>query len=290
MLAPFIGLLLAATDVPSRTVVVALGANTRVRIECPKGQMTRIVLPERLRRLTSSPSGARLALGLRVEQSSPMGVIVVLPRDHPYVGELEVVGATAPLKLELKTTAVGAASEVRIQVAAPQAASPTVPPLASPAATSARPTPTADVGTASPAPTTAVEPTAAGSIGSSDASAESLVDRAALAKAEVQQIDRREGQPGQRVCVLEDVLRDDTHAWFRFRLLGGAADRLSGVESGGVDVRDYVTEVDGKDLRMIVQIRRTEAKGSRMTLRFAGGAAYKFSLSRNTIFNSFFGR
>src|SRR5512139_3330324 len=95
-----------------RIVVSPSSPETAIAIECPVGQVTRILFPEPLKRLKGLGS-ARAALGLRVERLTPTAVLAVEPLDHPARGTIEFVGPTLQISLDQTTVAGGGAQDVR---------------------------------------------------------------------------------------------------------------------------------------------------------------------------------
>ena len=72
-------LALGSLDLPVRSVALSAAALTKpISIECPVGQLTRVVSPERLVMLKAS-AGAADALAVAAEESSPLGVISIRP-------------------------------------------------------------------------------------------------------------------------------------------------------------------------------------------------------------------
>src|SRR5262245_36194496 len=117
-----IGLLLLAAGLASgdsiRSVEVPARPEKPVLVQCPIDQVTRIVLPERLTRVTAS-SGAKVALGITVERYQPEGVLVVHPESHPASGRVVVRGPTTQFTLQIESVPSGVASEVRLVLSKP---------------------------------------------------------------------------------------------------------------------------------------------------------------------------
>jgi hypothetical protein len=113
------------------------------------------------------------------------------------------------------------------------------------------------------------------------------VDLRGLLTAAPEAIDRREGLPGQKVCVLLDALEGtgpEALVWLRFRLEGGAHAVLERVTRDGTEVKTISQEAVGQDLRVVVEVQKAElTKHSRVTLKFAGTPSYDFKLSPNTL-------
>jgi hypothetical protein len=97
-------------------------------------------------------------------------------------------------------------------------------------------------------------------------------------------IGRREGLPGQPEMVLVDALRGDERIWFRFKLEGGAARRVSRVSWEQGDITTFVQEAAGKDLRLLVQVPRAAVtRGAHLSLETASGPTYTFALGDRSL-------
>jgi hypothetical protein len=269
-LALFLGApLLAAAE---RIVVLPPSAQTAIGIECPVGQVTRILFPEPLKRLKGLGS-ARAALGLRVERLTPTAVLAVEPLDHPAQGTIEFVGPTLQIRLDLTTVAEGRAEDLRL--VPPQAAigrdegAPSVPPPVTTSLAVPRPSPTPP---AAPSSTEARPGTA------------SALDLAALLTAEVAPINRREGLPGQPELRLLDALKGDEWIWFRLRLKGSAAARIRRVFWEEGDISTFTQEPRDGDLRIVVQVPRPLVRRrSRISIETDTGVLYRIALRRATL-------
>ena len=233
-----------------------------IRVACPVNQTTTLVFPEPLKQLRSQSREAAL-LGLSVLRTKPTGVISVRPTTLSARGTIEFRGATRVLRVMLEATAEGAGREVRLGEPDPSPAPPPPPSPAVPAVPPAQPAPSATPG-----------PPA--------------LDLQGLLRATPRTIDRREGLPGQRPMVLKDALFGDEWVWLRFHLEGGASDRVDRVWWEQGDIATYVQEANGKDLRIVVQVPRAAvSKKTRVSLRVAGGPAYRFALTPSTLTNFF---
>jgi len=112
----------------------------------------------------------------------------------------------------------------------------------------------------------------------------SVLDLPALLAATPVAIDRREGLPGHRSMLLVDALKGDKWVWLRFRLEGGAAARVEKVTWEHGDIASFTQEPSGEDLRVVVQLPRAPiTKKTRVSLKVAEGALYKFPLRPGTI-------
>jgi hypothetical protein len=244
-----------------------------VRIACPVHQTTTVVFPEPLRQLRSP--GRPPSLALAVQSTRPRGVITIRPTAHPAQGTVEFRGPTMTLRILLETTADGTASEVRVgpdggllapaPAPAPsaEAAAPPgpVPPAVAPPAAVPTPPPAAPV----PPP---------------------VLDMEGLLRAKPVAIDRKEGRPGQRPMILVDALHGEEWIWLRFRLEGGAAERVEEVSWEQGPLTRFVQEAAGRDLRLVVQVPRASVtRKTRITVRLADGPSYRFSLSSSTLTN-----
>jgi hypothetical protein len=251
--------LLAAAQ--ARTVTLREGEpSPLIRIECPVNETTRIVLPEPLRQLRGL-GRATEPLRISVERAKPETVILVRPALHPSAGTVEFRGTSLAIRLLLESSSEGTGSEVRV-TREPRAA----PPSASPVPSSPPPSPAAPAAPVAAAPKPEV------------------LDLPALLAATPVAIDRREGLPGHRSMRLVDALKGDKWVWLRFRLEGGAAARVESVSWEHGDVASFTQEPSGEDLRVVVQLPRAPiTKKTRVTLKLAEGATYKFPLRPGTI-------
>ncbi len=231
---------------------------------CPVNQTTTLVFPEALKQLRSQSREAAV-LGLSVVRTKPQGIVSVRPTAPGARGTIEFRGATRVMKVMLEATAEGPAGEVRVGAEAP----PSAPSTAMPSASS----PSAVTPTPSPTTTIAARPP---------------LDLEGLLRAVPEEVDRREGLPGQRPMVLKDALYGDEWVWLRFSLLGGAGARVDRVWWEQGDITAYVQEAAGKDLRIVVQLPRAGiSKKTRVSLKLASGPAYRFALTPSTL-TSFF--
>jgi len=105
-----------------------------------------------------------------------------------------------------------------------------------------------------------------------------------LLRAQPVAIGRREGLPGHPEMVLVDALRGDERIWFRFKLEGGAAQRIARVSWEQGDITTYVQEASGKDLRLLVQVPRAAVtRGAHLSLEVAKGPTYTFALGDRSL-------
>lgn len=88
-----------------------------IKVECPVGESTRLVFPERLSRVTAS-AGAKTAMGITVESYRPQGVMTARPPSPGGPARLEIAGPTMRLVLELRSVERGPAAEIRFVVPA----------------------------------------------------------------------------------------------------------------------------------------------------------------------------
>ena len=106
------------------------------------------------------------------------------------------------------------------------------------------------------------------------------MDAGELAALTPVKIGRREGLTGQRIIVLEDALRSDRNLFLRFRVLRGAATKVVSVKWEAGDVPTCAQAIDGKDLRLVVQLpRQRVSKKTRVEVRLSEGGPYTFALS-----------
>ena len=150
-------------------------------------------------------------------------------------------------------------------------ASATPEPVATPAAAAPTPTPL-PVSAATPVPEAPARPAAP------------VLHLDELLHAQPMAIGRREGLPGQPEMVLVDALRGDERIWFRFKLEGGAARRVSRVSWEQGDITTFVQEAAGKDLRLLVQVPRAAVtRGAHLSLETASGPTYTFALGDRSL-------
>jgi hypothetical protein len=239
-----------------QNVTVGPEAGDPVRLSCPVGHTTRIVLPEALLRLKAP--GLNAALDLTVERTRPEGVLVVTPRAHPVQATLDVRGATRGLRIVIESTASGDGGEIRLAFAG----------AADPAPTAAVPLPaSAATKVETLAPT---RPPAAAADG---------LDPLELLRAKVVVVAEREGLPGQPAMVLTDALQGERWVWLRFLLEGGASSRVARVSWEGGEVDNFTQEPQDKDLRIIVRLERPAiTRRAHVTLQMKEGASYTFAM------------
>ncbi len=269
----------------AQEITVPRDPSAAVRIACPVGRTTRIVLPEPLRQLKGSRGGS--ALGVTVARTKPQAVIVVRPTAHPAEAVLEFRGPSLNVRLALATAHSGVGSEVHIVEAevpageAPMTAAPP-PVLTSEASAVVEPTP-APPEPSPVAPSIAlVPPSEADSSPPSPAPAD--LDMAGILRARLLAIGRAEGLPGQRPMVLVDALQGDKWVWFRFTLRGGGRERVSRVSGERGDITTYWQETAGSDLRLIVQVARSAvSERGRLTIELGSGPTYTFALGSRSL-------
>src|SRR5262245_42820500 len=290
------GILLLATAVSSssgaRIVEVPLRTDKPVLVLCPVDQATRIVLPERLTRVTAS-AGAKSALGIAIERYQPEGALTIHPKSYPASGRLEVRGPTTLITLQIESAASGAASEIRLvlqaapietagaaptahaEEASPQIATNTSPEPPVPASPS-----TAAHSQGQPASTPAAELSAVATAPGRSADDELTL----LSGAEHIAIGRREGLPGQKEVVLVDALKSQDWFWLRFVVRDGASERVERVTLGGKDVTGFVARAEARDLRVTAKVPRANAGNkARVDLLLASGARYTFPLTSSSL-------
>lgn len=270
---------LALAALAVRTFTVPPAAEGPVRVSCPAGETTRILLPEALRQLKASAED-RKRLGLAVERTQPQGVVTVSPRAPGAAARVEFRGPTRVIELMIEPSIAATPTPARVaqRAAAPTqpppdpptpTPAPSPPPTAVPTATAAPPTPTPEPATATAQPAATPTPTPAAS-------------ELLWAKAVV--IGRREGLPGQRPMVLVDALNGRDSIWLRFRLEGGAGSRVARVSWEHGDVTTFEEVADGKDRRVVVQLPRALVTSkTRVALEVAGGPTYRFPLTAPTL-------
>src|SRR5262245_18800564 len=112
-----------------RSVVIPPAAVSKpVRIDCPVGQLTQIVFPERLVMLKAS-AGAADNLGVAAEKSSPLGVVGVRPV-KVGTGTLELRGPSLVLTILVRGVETGAGSEIRLTLGTLPSPAPSPSPVA----------------------------------------------------------------------------------------------------------------------------------------------------------------
>jgi hypothetical protein len=297
---------LAAAGLPVRSVSIPAAAVSKpIRIDCPVGQLTQIVFPERLILLKAS-AGAADDLGVSAEQSSPVGMVSVRPR-KTATGTLELRGPTLVLTVVVRGVETGGGSEIRLTLASP-APAPTPKPTAPPTSlaqvripeTAARPTPAPTplptvpagppVTMPAPPPTTLAAaspspPPLAPRISPSSDPVPSVggFNSEALKTAKPVSIGRREGLPGEPEMVLDAAFRGDQSIWLRFVLVGSPKSRVERITWEGGEVQEFVQEPAGKDLRILVQLPRTKvSERTRVTIKINSGGTYRFALNTGT--------
>ena len=263
-----------------RTVTVPVADEGPVRVRCPALETTRIVLPEALRQLKASAED-RKRLELMVERTQPQGVVTVRPQAPGESARVEVRGPTRVIELLIEPASAATPTPVRMAQRA-AAATPTRPPPVPPTATptpTATPVPTAVPTATPPPPTPTPEPRATAEPVPTPTTAPSEL---LWAKAVV--IGRREGLPGQRPMILVDALNGRDSIWLRFRLEGGAGERVARVSWEHGEVTTFEEVADGKDRRVVVQLPRALVTSkTRVALEVAGGPTYRFPLTAPTL-------
>jgi hypothetical protein len=84
--------------------------------------------------------------------------------------------------------------------------------------------------------------------------------------------------------VLVDALNGRDSIWLRFRLEGGASERVARVSWEHGEVKTFEEVADGKDRRVVVQLPRALVTGkTRVALEVAGGPTYRFPLTAPTL-------
>lgn len=294
---------LAAPSLPVRTVVIPPAALSKpMSIDCPVGQLTQIVLPERLILLKAS-AGAADDLGVAAEKSSPLGVVSVRPV-KVATGTLELRGPTLVLIVLVRGVERGGSSEIRLTLAAPAPTPPSPSPPAHASTALLKPVPRA-VPTPSPSPMTlAVGPPVAltppsPQVADAKASAPPQVfsvppssppapathgfDAEALKTAKAVGVGRREGLPGEPEMVLDTAYTGSQSVWLRFYLRSAGKEHVSSVAWEGGEITEYVEEPAGKDLRILVQLPKSKvSQRTRVTLKTKSGGTYRFALSSGT--------
>ena len=303
----------AAAAVTVRTIEIPEGQPRAVRIMCPVGETTRVVLPERA--LGMRKRGE--SLPVRLVAARPLAAIDADPPSVDASALVEFRGPTGVLKLEFRATAKGVASEIHLVYrAAPPAPPPPAPsssasPVPSPAPSNqslhparsvsavVEPAPSGPGPSPSPAPPTEAKDVALLPSSSTNVRQEALTplpspapivnasgtapaafDLEALLLAQPQRIERREGLPGQPPVVLEDALRSDRWVWLRFRLQGGAHATIQKISWEHGEVGSFRAQPAGSDLRLVVQVPRAlVTKHTRIDIRVLPGGDYTFPVS-----------
>lgn len=295
---------LATAGLPVRSVAIPPAAVAKpVRIECPVGQLTQIVFPERLVLLKAS-AGAADALGVAAQQSAPLGVVSVRPV-KVSTGTLELRGPSLVLVIVLQGVEKGGPSEIRLTLtpASPPAPSPKPsPPPSAMAGASLAPSPTA--APSSPPPPTlpmartipqllASSPSSAAAVPSSSATPLQFsaappppvvgFDAEAFRASKAVSIGRREGLPGEPEMTLDTAFTGHRSVWLSFSLQGAAKARVSSVTWEGGEISEYTQEPAGKDLRVLVQLPKDKvSRGTRVTVKVESGGTYRFALNTGT--------
>jgi hypothetical protein len=105
-----------------------------------------------------------------------------------------------------------------------------------------------------------------------------------LLRARAVSIGRHEGLPGQREMVLVDALQGEEWIWFRFRLEGGASQKVARVSWERGEIATWVQEPAGGDLRVIVQLPRPEVtRSAHLVLDVHAGPSYTFALGDRSL-------
>jgi len=292
-------ILAALLSASVRTVVVPRTSHAELRLRCPAGAVTRLVLPEPLRQIRMGAE-ARAALGVSIERAKPLAVLRLQPPSHPARARLEFYGPERTLRLLIETTAKGPDGELRVVLAAEP--DPRVAPSPRPATTSPRepgplplpsaereekPTPAPAEPLASmPTPEPTPLPMATPAPSPTPVAAQSSVafEMSDLMRAAPVPIGRREGLPGQLPLLLVDALKGERFVWLRFTLQGGAARRVEGASWQRGPIGAFTQEPVGKDLRIVVQLPRAEVdKRARLQIELDSGASYRVSLNASTL-------
>jgi hypothetical protein len=272
------GLWLALAGLAVRTVTVPADAAGPVRVGCPAQETTRIVLPEALRQLKASAID-RKRLGMVIERTQPQGVVIVRPEAAGATARVEFRGPTRVVELVIEATSAVVPTPARIaQKAAAATATPPPPDPPTPTPTpTVAPTPTVPPPTPTHEPRATATPQQAAAPTATPAPSELLWAKAVV-------IGRREGLPGQRPMVLVDALNGRDSIWLRFRLEGGATERVARVSWEHGDVKTFEEVADGKDRRVVVQLPLAlVTPKTRVALEVAGGPTYRFPLSAPTL-------
>jgi hypothetical protein len=241
-----------------RRISVRRGAAATVEVACPVGQKTRIVFPEPLRSLKGL-GVARAALGLSVEQAAPVAILAAAPPTHPARGTIEFQGSSLEVRLGLSTTTEGAAEPLEVTIVIE---------------------PEPDEG-----PANAEEPSdAPPSTDAPPARSPEALDLAALLSAKTIRIDRREGLPGQPELRLTDALRAEHWVFFRFHLEDGAKGGVKDIAWDDGQVKTFVTEPQGDDLLIVVQLPRERVSNrSRIRIETGDGLVYEVATRAPTL-------
>lgn len=286
-------ILAALLSASVRTVVAPRAPEAELRLRCPAGVVTRLVLPEPLRDVRLSAE-ARVALGVSIESSRPLAVLRLMPPSHPAQARLEFRGPERTLRLLIETSARGPSGELRVVLAAPAADARVVPrveptsagtpePMQAVAAAPAEPLPE-PVSTATPTPTPAPTPTPVPTATPTQPPPSVAFEMSDLMRAAPVPIGRREGLPGQLPLVLVDALKGERFVWLRFTLEGGAARRVEHASWQRGAIGAFTQEPVGKDLRIVVQLPRSEVdKRARLQIELDSGASYRVSLNASTL-------
>jgi hypothetical protein len=97
-------------------------------------------------------------------------------------------------------------------------------------------------------------------------------------------IGRVEGMPGQKEVILEDAL--DSAEWLilRFRIKGGAKERVASARWEQGVIHRMEQGVEGKDLRFAIQIPKAfVSKSTKIELTLESGSKYNFPLTGTTL-------
>jgi hypothetical protein len=269
----FLGLVLLQREaLPVRLMpLTPTAAGRPIRIPCPIGARTRIVLPEPMVMLKASP-GAGLALGVEAEQARPFGIVSLRPVRRT-TGTLEARGPTMVLTLVVEAGPSGTASEVRLTLVPPEVRSGQEP---KPAPTPS-PTPEA-IPEPVPSPEESRPPLPKEEAPSPSPALE--FDPAVLITLKPVVVGRTEGMPSQRPLVLDDILESGERAWLRFTLKKGSGEHVQRVWWPLGDITNVTEAVSGADLRIVVEIpRRKAGPKTRVSLAIRGGGSYTFALS-----------
>jgi hypothetical protein len=240
-----------------QSIFVSPDATEPLRLSCPVGRTTRVVLPEALRRLRAP--GQNAALDLSIERLRPEGVLLIKPNVHPLRATLEVLGESHGLHLLIESAASGEGAEFALGFARPSDPAPT----------------TAVAAESSDAPH--VSTPAAPVLPATDMG--SGLDGVDLLRDKVVVVGQREGLPGQPAMVLTDALQGERWVWLRFVLEGGASARVSRVSWEGGEADSFTAEPHGGDLRVMVRLARaTLTRRAHVSLEVDPGATYTFGL------------
>jgi hypothetical protein len=251
------GLAVVVLTAAVQSLSVSPDATEPLRLSCPVGRTTRVVLPEALRRMRAP--GQNAALDLSIERLRPEGVLLIKPNAHPLHAILEVLGESHSLRLLIESAPSGDGAEFTLAFANPSAPAPTT--AVTVESVEARPLSTP----AAPAPP-------ATDMGSG-------LDGVDLLRDKVVVVGQREGLPGQPAMVLTDALQGERWIWLRFVLEGGASARVSRVSWEGGEADSFTAEPHGGDLRVMVRLARaTLTRRAHVSLEVEPGATYTFGL------------